>query len=157
MQPDTALSAHFHLSEFTHSQTATRLGLRNEPLAPQVANLKRLVQVLEAARIALGHNELLISSGFRSPALNIAVGGAHTPPSAHLDGRAADFIAPAFGNPRAVCQRLIDAGLAFDQLVCEGTWVHLAIATLNAEPRREVLTAFFSVGRARPSYARGLV
>ena len=39
MQADPLLSPHFHLSEFTHSQTAERFGIANVPGAAQVQNL----------------------------------------------------------------------------------------------------------------------
>jgi zinc D-Ala-D-Ala carboxypeptidase len=155
MQLDQQLSPHFCLSEFTFSQAAVRLGLRNEPLSNHIANLGRLALVLEEARHALGDVPLLISSGFRSAAVNKAVGGAVSPPSAHLDGRAADFTAPAFGTPRQICQRLVDYGLTFDQLIFEGTWVHLGIAPFNDEPRGQVLSAWFHPGEPT-TYSKGL-
>lgn len=155
MHSDQALSAHFFLSEFTHSQTAVRRGLRNDPLTAQLDNLRRLAAVLEGVRTALGNVSILISSGFRSSALNNAVGGSVKPPSAHMDGRAADFTAPAFGAPRDICQRLVDAGLVFDQLIHEGAWVHLAISGANTAPRNQLLTARFS-GTGAPRYTPGL-
>ena len=154
MQVDQQLSPHFSLSEFTHSQTATRLGLRNEPLSAELANLRRLADVLEDVRRALGGVPIIISSGYRSPAVNNAVGGARN--SAHLTGRAADFTAPRFGPPKRICQRIIDAGIVFDQLIDERGWVHLGIAPQGVEPRREVLTAFFAAG-VPTRYAKGLV
>jgi hypothetical protein len=153
MQADQQLSPHFHLSEFTQSQTAVRLGLRNEPLSLQIANLRRVALVLEQVRRALGDVPILVSSGFRTPELNRLVRGAKT--SAHQDGRAADFTAPAFGSPREICQCLIDQDVVCDQLIWEGTWVHLGIASLNAAPRREVLTARFQPD-CRVLYTPGL-
>jgi zinc D-Ala-D-Ala carboxypeptidase len=158
-QLDQQLSPHFWLSEFTHSQAATRQGISNAPNVFQVANLERTAALLELVRDALGGVPIIISSGFRSQAVNRAVGGATNPPSAHLDGCAADFTAPGFGSPRAICQRLVAlpavmAGV--DQLIYEGTWVHIGIAPKSSAPRGEVLTAIFAPGQ-RTRYAKGLV
>jgi zinc D-Ala-D-Ala carboxypeptidase len=154
MTPDTQLTPHFRLSEFLLSQAATRLGLRNEPFTAEQENLRRLALVLEEVRHALGGHPVVISSGFRSFVVNNAVGGSVK--SAHLTGRAADFTVPGFGTPRQVCQRIVDAGVIFDQLIDERGWVHLGIAARNAEPRREVLTAFFQPG-APTKYSKGLL
>lgn len=156
---DTQLSHNFWLSEFLVSQTATRQGIRNVPLAAEQANLQRLALLLEDVRAALGHVPIVISSGYRSRALNAAVGGVNPEPgkrgSAHLYGCAADFTAPAFGSPRKICQRIIDAGIQFDQLIHERSWVHFGIARPGEEPRHEVLTAYFRGGKA--TYAKGLL
>lgn len=154
MQPDEQLSPHFHLSEFTVSETATRLGLRNEPLGPQVSNLRRLAGVLEDVRRALGDVAITVTSGYRAPLVNAAVGS--EPTSAHPDGRAADFIAPRFGTPVFIARRLIDAGIVFDQLIDEGGWVHLGIAPLGCTPRQQVLTAVFRRGE-KTHYVSGLL
>ena len=114
----------------------------------------RLADQLERVRAALGDRPILISSGDRSPKVNALVGGASS--SAHVKGLAVDFTCPGFGPPRALCQRLIDAGIAFDQLIHEGTWVHLGLADAGSRPRRQVLTAVFT--RNQPTrYLSGLV
>ncbi|WP_422099110.1 D-Ala-D-Ala carboxypeptidase family metallohydrolase [Variovorax sp.] len=136
------LSTHFSLAELTASQTAARNGLKNEPGPDALANLRRLAVVLEDVRTALLQAPMLVSSGFRSANVNALVGGAAD--SAHKDGRAADFTAPRFGSPRDVCQRIVDAGITFDQLIYEGTWVHIGIARVGEQPRRQVLTAIFA-------------
>ena len=81
---------------------------------------------------------------------------------AHLLGLAADFTAPAFGTPRAVCEELIAAGLVWDQLILEhpsaeapgGRWVHIGLPQLG-KPRRQILTAIKRGGKTR--YEIGLV
>jgi zinc D-Ala-D-Ala carboxypeptidase len=68
------LSDHFALWEFTTSQEAERQHIDNTPSAEVISHLRTLCgQILEPARAALG--PLRISSGYRSPALNAAVGG----------------------------------------------------------------------------------
>jgi zinc D-Ala-D-Ala carboxypeptidase len=54
-----------------------------------------------------------------------------------------------------VCQQIIDAGIAFDQLIREGTWVHLGLADAGKQPRREVLTAVLRPGQS-VRYVKGL-
>lgn len=144
MLSDEKLSPHFQLSEFTHSQAAARLGLPNEPGPAALNNLRRLAQHLERVREVLGGVPLIISSGYRSVEVNRAVGGAAR--SAHLAGLAADFTAPRFGTPREVCRALAKAGIPFDQLIYEGTWVHFAVAPAGSAPRGEKLTAVFHAG-----------
>lgn len=151
MQADQQLSTYFRLSEFTVSQEGARAGLRNEPLSSQVANLKRVAGVLEQVRVLLGNHAIIISSGFRTPAINTLLKGSLN--SAHMQGLAADFICPAYGTPRAICQAIIDSPIQFDQLIFEGSWVHLGLAA--SASRREVLTAVFHAGR-KTDYLKGL-
>ncbi|MFJ2987747.1 D-Ala-D-Ala carboxypeptidase family metallohydrolase [Collimonas sp. NPDC087041] len=138
----TPLTAHFTLEEFTRSDTARSRGIANTPLPAIVANLRRLAQFAELVRLALGGAAMVISSGYRCPELNRAVGGAAN--SAHLVGLACDFTAPAFGTPLAICQALSTSNLPFDQLIYEraggAIWVHLGIAAEGIKPRRQVLT-----------------
>lgn len=165
MIQDVQLSPHFWLSEFLRSETASRAELRNEPDYVQLAQLRRLAHHAEDVRSALRGAPVVISSGLRTPIVNGLVCGvitvqdlAHlgdrpelqrqltTQPSAHMHGRAFDFTAPAFGNPREIMVRLRDTALQFDQLIFEGTWVHYGIAQEGSPPRREVLTAVFRRG-----------
>lgn len=151
---DTHLSAHFRLSEFTLSGIAERRGIANVPNDFQLENLQRLAMALERVRSNLNNAPLLISSGFRSPEVNAAVGGSRF--SAHLDGRAVDFIAPSFGTPAGICARLVASTVEFDQVIFEGNWVHFGIPIAGEEPRRQVLTAIFERG-SPVRYVRGVV
>ena len=145
------LSAHFSLQELTASQTAVRRGIDNTPTAEALQNLQELANGLERVRAVL-KCPILISSGYRSPKLNTAVGGSKT--SQHCKGEAADFIAPGFGSPMEVCKAIVENRdtIHFDQLIHEGTWVHISF---NSEPRGSVLTAIFSNGPTR--YVKGIV
>lgn len=146
------LTEHFALIEFTRSATATRLGIANNPGAPELANLERLAQSLEIVRALLNDSPILISSGLRVAALNRAVGGVAN--SDHVQGRSVDFTAPGYGSPLAICHAIAASPIAFDQLIFERTWVHFSIAQRDAVPRRQVLTAHFSNGPTR--YTVGL-
>lgn len=117
------LSEHFSLEEMVASQTASRLGLDNTPPADVIENMKRAASHMEEVRALLGHS-IVVSSGYRSPAVNQAVGGTET--SAHCQGWAIDFICPGLGTPYQVAQKIYGAAVRFDQLIMEHTWVHIS-------------------------------
>ncbi|VVE77373.1 D-Ala-D-Ala carboxypeptidase family metallohydrolase [Pandoraea sputorum] len=152
MQTTNDLTLHFTLAELTHSQTADRRGIDNAATDEAVTNLTRVAQTLERVRVLLGSRPITISSGYRSPDLNRAVGGAHN--SAHLCGLAADFICPGYGTPLQICKAIAASNIDFDQLIQEGTWVHLGLAQPGQKNRRQVLTAKFANGVA--TYQEGL-
>ena len=133
------LSPNFSLDEFIFSQTAARLGIDNTPDARILKNLQRLATTLEQVRGALGNLPILISSGYRSPTLNRAIGGA--PNSAHMDGLAVDFTCPRFGSVLATARAVARSNILFDQVILEyGRWVHLAIAEDTEVARGELLS-----------------
>lgn len=142
------LTPHFTLQEFLASQVATRRGIDNTPSASVLNNLERLANLLEHVRALVG-KPIIISSGYRSPKLNAAVGGA--PNSAHLSGLAADINAIGL-TPLQLATSIRDSKVPFDQLIHEGTWVHIGLT--DGAPRREVLTAHF--GGPRTTYTKGL-
>lgn len=129
------LTPHFTLAEMTVSQTAARKGLSNEPTERALENLIKIAYTMEDVRALLGSKAISVSSGYRSIAVNKAVGGSNT--SAHVDGLACDFICPAFGSPLAICKLIAKSGIKFDQLIEEGTWVHISI---DPRMRQQVLT-----------------
>ena len=72
---DQLLTPHFKLSEFTKSSTATARKIDNTPSQEVISNLQALCQnVLEPLREYF-NCPIIIDSGYRSPALNKAVGG----------------------------------------------------------------------------------
>lgn len=122
------LSSHFTLAEFTASQTASRLGIDNAPTPEALENLRYVAQGLEGIRILLGV-PIIVSSGYRCLDLNRAIGSKDS--SQHVKGQAVDFTAPGFGSPRAVMDRLLDAGIEYDQAILEfasngGGWLHMS-------------------------------
>ena len=135
------LSDHFSLDEFTASQEATRHSIGNTPSAKVVENLRMLAALLEQVRTLLGGHSIRISSGFRSLVLNRHIGSFDT--SAHVRGYAADFTCPAFGTPLEVAKEIAESNLKFDQLIYEGTWVHISCDPQN---RRQLITARFEHG-----------
>lgn len=92
MKNDIQLTKHFYLSEFTKSSTASRNRIDNTPSLEVVSNLQHLCQqVLEPLREWM-NEPITISSGYRSPLLNKAIGGVSN--SQHLTGEAADIQIP---------------------------------------------------------------
>lgn len=143
------LTPHFTLEELTVSQEAQRRGLANKPNIPELANLRRLAETLELVRELVGR-PVVVSSGFRCLAVNRAVGSGDS--SAHVLGLAADFTVPGM-TVKALCLLIRESGIEYDQLIYEGTWVHLGLS--EGKPRREELTAHFAAGK-RTTYTRGI-
>jgi len=144
------LTEHFSLEELTFSSTAFARGIDNTPAQVIVEHLRVLAQGLEQVRAILG-KPMHVDSGFRCAELNALVRG--VPTSAHLSGFAADFVCPAYGAPIEIVKKLTSppSVIEFDQLIQEGTWVHISFAPTM---RNEVLTAHFHGGNA--TYSRGL-
>lgn len=143
------LSKNFKLNEFTTSQTATRKGIDNTAPAPIVERLRMVANTLEQIRTLLGNHSIRISSGYRCIALNRAIGSGDS--SAHTLGYAVDFTCPGFGTPKEVAKKIAESDIKYDQLIYEGTWIHLSVDPRN---RRDVLTATFKGGKA--SYSKGI-
>ena len=133
------LTQNFSLDEFVFSQTAARRGIDNTPDVAVLRNLQRLADTLEEVRSRLGDVAILVSSGYRSPALNKAVKGAKD--SAHLSGLAVDFTAPRFGTVLQTAKAVSASDIAYDQVIYEfGRWVHLGLAPEGEIVRRENLS-----------------
>ncbi|MCQ2329917.1 MAG: D-Ala-D-Ala carboxypeptidase family metallohydrolase [Paludibacteraceae bacterium] len=142
------LSEHFDLSEFTRSSVAERNHIDNHidlsvPSGQAVlANLKNLCeQVLEPLRQHFGV-PVIISSGYRSTALNRAVGGVST--SQHQKGEAADIVLPSALSSNSSALKdwfnWLHYNTHFDQLIWEKsgskTWIHVSCrldVTLNRQ------------------------
>lgn len=145
------LSQNFSLEQMSRSDTALRRGIENVPNAGEVANLVRLCEsLLEPAQNLLGM-PIVVNSGYRSPALNQAVGGATA--SAHMDGRACDFKLPKGMNLQEAFDQLRRSSLPYDQIIYEcRAWIHIAIAKAGVGPRRQAMTATGTPGKWQ--YAR---
>lgn len=116
---------HFTIQELTKSRTATRLNIDNSPSSTAIDNLHRLVvQTLDPARQMLGM-PIFVNSGYRSPQLNKAVGGAKN--SYHLQGRAADITTGNRDDNRRLYNIL--SNLSYTELIWEqnGAWIHIAL------------------------------
>jgi hypothetical protein len=132
------LSPNFDLARLTHSDTARERGIPNHPTPEHLPHLRLLAGALEELQALLGA-PLAITSAYRSPALNAAVGG--VPHSRHALGLAADFVCPGFGSPLEVARAIAASSLVYDQVIHEfGRWVHFGLAPPLEAPRRQLLT-----------------
>jgi hypothetical protein len=106
--------------------------------AEQAAIVALCAAILDPLRRALG-KPIRISSGYRSPAVNAAVGGSKT--SQHMRGEAADLSVLGM-QPEDIVTTLVRAGLPFDQAIVErlrgAAWVHVSYA-LGRPGRRQTL------------------
>lgn len=129
------LSEHFTLEDFERSTTAQKLGIDNT-LPPELLNdAIDTAQFAERVRTVLSAKAgrdvpMIVSSGYRCPALNTARGGQKK--SDHMKMLSIDFVAPKFGSPYEIAKYLttqLDA-LDIGQLIFEGKgaarWVHIS-------------------------------
>ena len=134
----TRLSPHFTLGEMC--KTSARTPDRNIPSHVHIENLKRLCGWLEMLRsewnkrYGEGDDPIIINSGYRSEAVNKAVGG--VPSSNHLSGCAADIKVAGIEQLVRYATILLDISDErqedFDELLLErsprGTyWLHFAV------------------------------
>ena len=138
---DVKLSEHFSLAEMTKTSVKTKDG--NIPSHVHIENLKRLTNWLEQLRLRCNLNKkekiknkdepIVINSGYRSPEVNKAVGGA--PGSNHLTGCAVDIRCKGIEQAIRYAFILLDiseeSGEPFDELLIEksakSVWVHFAV------------------------------
>ena len=134
---------YFTIEELTYSQTAVKKGIRNETTPEVEQNLTALVGVvLDPARERWGR-PIHVTSGFRCPELNKAVGG--VPTSQHQKGEAADIVAGS-RRENAELGRLIVKSGCFDQVIFENSnkectecdWIHVSWKRVG-ENRRQAL------------------
>lgn len=135
------LSENFDYEEAVASETAERKGIDNFHTSYEILEtMKKTAVKMEKVRVVLGDKPVRINSWYRSPALNLAVGGSSQ--SQHCKGEAVDFICPRFGSPLRICQEIIKNKelINFDQLILEHTWVHISFAISSGKPRGQVLS-----------------
>lgn len=130
------LSPHFTYDEAITSQTAARLGLRNVPPPDVLNNMVHAAQSMERIRHVLGDKPISISSWYRAPEVNKAVGGSAT--SAHVYGWAIDFNCHAYGPLVDLIVAVANSDVPFDQVIWEfDSWCHISF---SPSLRGQVLT-----------------
>ena len=139
------LSKNFALSEITHSNTAKRLGIDNEPTETHLQNMQYLVDnLLQPLRDAVG--PIRVSSGYRNPSLNRAIGGSRS--SQHCKGQALDLQFWEMGkmNNKVIYDWILKSGLEFDQMINEFdfAWIHISLK--KEDNRNQVLEAYKDKG-----------
>ena len=137
------ISTNFYMHEFLRSQTASRYDIRNVPNDEQRENIHDLVRcLLQPLRTRVG-SPLVISSGFRSIRLNLAIGGSEN--SEHTLGGAADF--ECFSMSNYELARIIRDEFMFHTLILEfpeegqpnAGWIHASY--FRGSRRKKVMTA----------------
>jgi len=150
------LSANFTLNEMVRSNTATAKGINNKPSIQHIVNATaHAALILQPLRIRVG-KPVMITSWYRCPELNAAVGGSKT--STHMTGAATD-IRIAGMTPEQIIDVAKELNLPTDQIINEGfyrgqewiSWTHIASPKdLTLAPRGEVLMA--RGDRTNPTY-----
>ncbi|WP_430430181.1 D-Ala-D-Ala carboxypeptidase family metallohydrolase [Oceanicaulis sp.] len=142
------ITQHFTWREALRSQTAHKHGLDNTPGPEAIQAIKSAAECMEFVRSLLG---LIIdvTSWFRSPLVNEAVGG--SPTSDHVTGWALDFRARGL-SAHIAARRIIKSPIMFDQLIWYPGEDRLHISFAPGD-RRDVLTK----PKGQPGYLPGLV
>ena len=143
------LTPHFTLGELCKTSAKTADG--NIPSHVHIENLRRLCGWLEMLRAEWnrrygeGDDPIVINSGYRSEAVNKAVGGAKG--SNHLTGCAADIRVAGMEQALRYAVILLDISDEsredFDELLLErspkgGYWLHFAVRPPSQENRRKI-------------------
>ena len=135
------LSKNFTLPEIIHSNTAKRLGINNAPNKEHLKSMQVLVRdLIQPMRDVLG--PIRISSGYRNPELNRAIGGSSK--SQHCKGEALDL---QYWSKGKMCNKeiydwVVKSGIEFDQMINEFdySWIHISLKSSNN--RKMVLEAY---------------
>tara|TARA_B110000046_G_scaffold18559_1_gene17737 strand:+ start:494 stop:949 length:456 start_codon:yes stop_codon:yes gene_type:complete len=135
------LSKNFVLSEITRSNTAKRLGIDNGPNKNHLRSIQRLItNLIQPMRDALG--PIRISSGYRNPNVNRAIGGSTK--SQHCKGEALDlqFWDDGKISNKKLYDWVLSSNVEFDQMINEFdfAWIHISLK--KEGNRNQVLEAY---------------
>lgn len=149
------LTEHFSLAEFQRSETATKHGIDNQVPLQYIPTLQQLCRTILEPLRAFAGQPIIITSGYRSNALNIRVGGVYA--SQHTLGEAADIRLPqtpytSWKDGRShTCMQTAQRWITFlrentnfDQLILETTngldyWLHISCRKNPKKNRHQVL------------------
>tara|TARA_R100001230_G_C5651507_1_gene156612 strand:+ start:479 stop:934 length:456 start_codon:yes stop_codon:yes gene_type:complete len=146
-------SKNFSRAEIEHSNTAKRLGISNEMSEEHMENMQRLItNLIQPMRDAIG--PIRVTSGYRSKALNSAIGGSNR--SQHSKGQALDlqFWSEGKMNNKVIYDWILNSGLDFDQIINEFdfAWIHISLKDKNN--RKQNLEAYKNEkGKTKYRYA----
>lgn len=127
---------YFTIKELSKSTTAKQKRINNSPNSEIVKNLEQLVDnILDPLRELYG-KPIIVSSGYRCPALNKALGGSKT--SQHMLGLAADITVGTPAKNKELFDLIQTMNLPFDQLIDEKkfSWIHISF---SKNPRKQIL------------------
>lgn len=137
------ITENFTFKELTHSPTAVAKGLKNIPGEEETENLITLAnKLLQPLRDILGKS-IMVTSGYRSPEVNKAVGG--VPTSQHMKGEAADLV-PSDNNPRGLLRKLALSKLAFDQAILYDDGRNKFLHVSYTSPKKNRMQILYSKG-----------
>lgn len=132
------ISKNFSYAEFERSETARNAGITNVITDYRVRDAIRelTLTVLQPLRDASGA-QIVISSGYRCPALNSHPDIGGSPTSQHVKGEAADIMSRVL-TPLHLARLIVMMRLPFDQLILYPAFVHVS-HRLEGEQRGQVL------------------
>ena len=146
------ISKHISLREATHSATAKRRSIENTPNEEQLDAMYKVAEfIFEPLRLYVG-GAIKITSFFRSPKVNKAIGGVSS--SQHCKGQAIDIDDVFDHKTNAEMFEYIRENLDFDQLIWEfgdsnnPAWLHVSYVS-KAKNRNRVLRAVKRNGRTK--------
>ena len=149
------LTEHFTVEEFERSSVAQQHGIDNTVPVQYIPTLQQLCRTILEPLRAFAGQPIIISSGYRSPTLNVKVGGVYA--SQHTLGEAADIALPkadytswADGKHHTDMETAhrwftyLKEHTDFDQLILETTnghdyWIHVSCRKNRKKNRHQVL------------------
>ena len=131
------MAKYFTLGELCKSDTAIAKRIENTPDYTTIERINALMdECLDKVRDMWG-KPIGVNSGYRSPELNRAVGGAKN--SQHIKGEAADITAGGRENNRKLFDMICESGIEFDQLIDESNYKWLHISYCKDYNRKQIL------------------
>ena len=135
------ITENFTFEELIHSAYAEKYHLSNLPKQDEIKKLNQLAtEILQPIRNEF-NSPIKVTSGYRSPQVNSAVGGSRT--SQHVKGEAADLTSSDNKKLMSLIIRLIkDKKIEVGQVINEFdySWIHISLPTKTHH--NEVLRAF---------------
>lgn len=130
------ISKHISFTEATHSPTAVKLGINNNPDKAQLEAMKLVAEKCFEPLRTWYNKPIKINSFFRSDLLNRAVKGSLT--SQHKKGEAIDLDAGSKEENKKLFE-YIKNHLDFDQVINEYnySWVHVSYS--KTKNRKQIL------------------
>lgn len=132
------ISKNFTMGEAIHSNYAESRNIRNNPSSGIRRNIRYTARRMEEVRKILGR-PLQITSWYRSPKLNRAVGGSHN--SSHSKGLAVDILLKKGQSGRAEFEKLKKRMKSYDQLIYypKRGHLHIGFRRNKSTERRQVM------------------
>ncbi len=146
------ISKNITYNEAVHSNTAKRKGIENIPNENQIANMMTIAEMIFQPLRSYVGGPIKITSFFRSPELNQAIGGSKS--SQHCKGQAIDLDDVYGHKTNAEMFDYIRENLDFDQLIWEfgddnnPNWIHVSYVD-KQENRNRCLKAYKKNGKTK--------